>query len=252
MLPPPKGHLFCFGLGYSATRLATRLASRGWIISGTRRSEKKISDQRQLGYNMHVLDGNGNVGELSLKGVTHAVVSVPPGPEPKGAGDPILEYFGDLLTGLPTLSWLGYLSTTGVYGNSDGAWVDEMSALQPSAARSVRRAEAEKSWQEYERKYNLPLHIFRLAGIYGPGRNALEQVIAGKARRIVKPGHQFSRIHVDDIATILEASIARPNPGAVYNVCDDEPAAPSDVVNYACGLLGVEPPAKIDFEQKAL
>ena len=161
------GHLFCFGLGYSATRLAARLASRGWTISGTRRSEKQAVDQRLLGYQMHVFDGNEYNGENWFNGVTHVVVSVPPGSGPEPAGDPILAHFSSLLAKLPTLDWLGYLSTTGVYGNTDGVWVDEFSELKPNAARSVRRVKAETSWLKLARTHNLPLHVFRLAGIYG-------------------------------------------------------------------------------------
>ena len=251
MLVPAPSHLFCFGLGYSATRLAQRLMRAGWTVSGTRRSEAQAEANCQLGYKIHVFDGNNYNGGDWFGGVTHVLVSVPPGPKLEKAGDPILAHFAKLLVMLPTLEWLGYLSTTGVYGNTEGGWVDEVSALNPTATRSVRRLEAEKSWQELASAYNLPLHIFRLAGIYGPGRNVLDQVRAGKARRIKKAGHLFSRIHVDDIATILEASMARPNCGAVYNVCDDEPAEPSDVISYACNLLGTSPPPEVAFKEVA-
>ena len=251
MLAHAQSHLFCFGLGYSATRLAARLASKGWRVSGTRRSKERALAQSKLGYEMHVFDGNEYNGEEWFSGVTHILVSVPPGRDPKPPGDPVLAHFAGSLVNLPSLNWLGYLSTTGVYGNTDGAWVDETSALNPTVERSVRRAEAESSWQNLARDHNLPLHIFRLAGIYGPNRNVLEQARVGKARPIVKAGHQFSRIHVDDIATILEASIKQPNPGAIYNVCDDEPAASSDVISYAYKLLEIDPPREVDFEEVA-
>ncbi|MDD9878939.1 MAG: SDR family oxidoreductase [Magnetovibrio sp.] len=243
-------HLFCFGLGYSAQRLAAAVAEAGGAVSGTSRSADQAAAGAERGYTMHVFDGS--VGDpLWLKGATHVLLSVPPGPD----GDPVLRSFGPVLADLPSLAWLGYLSTTGVYGNTDGAWVDETAALNPDVDRSQRRAQAEAGWQALAARHHLPLHIFRLAGIYGPGRNVLKQARAGKARRIIKPGHQFSRIHVDDIARVLEASIARPNTqtpgGAVYNVCDDEPAAPADVTSFACDLLGIDPPDPMPFDEAA-
>ena len=246
-----QGHLFCFGLGYSAAKLSVKLACKGWTISGTSRSEEKAFTQRERGYKMHVFDGDYYDGSNWFEGVTHVIVSVPPGLGPAPKGDPILAHFSSRLKQLPALKWLGYLSTTGVYGNTEGAWVDESSPLKAEVARSKRRMEAEESWQELASLYDLPLHIFRLAGIYGPGRNVLEQVRAGKARKIKKAGHQFSRIHVDDIAAVIEASIAQPNPGAVYNVCDDEPAAPADVIDYACELLKIPSPIEVTFEEVA-
>ncbi|MEK9725956.1 MAG: SDR family NAD(P)-dependent oxidoreductase, partial [Rhodospirillaceae bacterium] len=142
-------------------------------------------------------------------------------------------------------------STTGVYGDTGGAWVDETAPASPDVGRSRRRAEAEAGWRDLAVRHDLPLHTFRLAGIYGPGRNVLDQARAGTARRIVKPGHRFSRIHVDDIARVLLASMARPDPGAVYNVCDDEPAEPAEVTAFACALLGIEPPPLVPFEEAA-
>ncbi len=149
------------------------------------------------------------------------------------------------------MRWIGYLSTTGVYGDTGGARVSEASPVNPTSARSRRRVAAENRWMELYWKHRLPVHVFRLAGIYGPGRSTLDQVRAGRARRIDRPGHLFSRIHVDDIATVLRTSMARPWPGAVYNVCDDLPAAPSDVVAYACALLGVEAPPVAAYEDVA-
>ncbi|MCZ6764549.1 MAG: NAD-dependent epimerase/dehydratase family protein, partial [Alphaproteobacteria bacterium] len=140
-------------------------------------------------------------------------------------------------------------STTGVYGDRAGDWVDETSPLKPTGARGRARVKAEAAWREAGDAHGLPVHIFRLAGIYGPGRNALETVRAGTARRVVKPGQLFARIHVDDIVSVLRASIDRPRPGAIYNVCDDEPAPAQDVVAYACRLLGVMPPPEEPFEK---
>ncbi|MBV8651953.1 MAG: SDR family oxidoreductase, partial [Alphaproteobacteria bacterium] len=174
---------------------------------------------------------------------THTLVSVPP----DAAGDPVLDRHAADIAALPCLAWLGYLSTTGVYGDRGGGWVDEGSALRPSGERGRRRVAAETGWLELWRRHRLPVHLFRLAGIYGKGRSALDTVRRGEAKRIDKPGQVFSRIHVDDIATVLEASMARPDPGAAYNVCDDDPAPPQEVVAFACELLGVTPPPLIPF-----
>ena len=145
----------------------------------------------------------------------------------------------------PNLEWVGYLSTTGVYGDAKGGWVDESSPLKPATKRGQMRVAAEADWQSIP---NLPLHIFRLAGIYGPGRGPFSKVRAGTARRIIKEGQVFSRIHVEDIAQILVASIAEPNAGAIYNMCDDDPAPPQDVIAHAAGLLGLPLPEEVDFE----
>jgi len=249
------GHLFCFGLGYSAERLAAALAAAGWTISGTSRTEDQASVLLGLGYRMQVFDGSAPGGDVAawLDGVTHVLSSVPAGRGPDGpdGGDPVVAHVSAALAGCATLQWLGYLSTTGVYGNTNGAWVDETAAPSPDVTRSANRVAAEAAWQALAGDQGLPLHIFRLAGIYGPGRNVLAQVRAGTARRIDKPGHQFSRIHVDDIARVLRASMASPNPGAIYNVCDNEPAAPADVTAFACELLGIALPPLIAFADAA-
>jgi len=150
-----------------------------------------------------------------------------------------------------TLAWAGYLSTTGVYGDTGGDWVDETSPRNPTSARSRERVAAEDGWLALAGEHGIPAHVFRLAGIYGPGRSALDQVRAGRAKRIAKPGHLFSRIHVDDIARVLKASMTQPRAGGVYNVCDDEPASAADVTLFACELLGVDPPPAIPFDEAA-
>jgi nucleoside-diphosphate-sugar epimerase len=150
------------------------------------------------------------------------------------------------------ISWLGYLSTTGVYGDTGGAWVDEESPLLPDTERGKRRLEAETKWLSLYRCAGLPVHIFRLAGIYGPGRNQLVSVLDGTAKRIVKPGQVFGRVHVEDIAGVLEASINHPCPGRAYNVCDDEPCPPQEVVSFAAQLLGKPVPPEIPFERAEL
>ena len=180
----------------------------------------------------------------ALAGVTDLLVSVPP----DAAGDPVLDQHGNDIAAATGLRWLGYLSTTGVYGDTGGAPVDETSRVNPSGERGRRRVQAEQRWLNLNTHYEVPVHVFRLAGIYGPGRSILDQVRAGRARRIDKPGHLFSRIHVADISTVLRASMVRPVPGAIYNVADDRPAPPSDVVAHACELLGVEAPAPIHLD----
>jgi nucleoside-diphosphate-sugar epimerase len=174
---------------------------------------------------------------------THILVTA----GPDDAGDPSLRLAGDAIVArIPDLWWLGYLSTTGVYGDHHGAWVDEATPLTPGTDRGAARVAAEAEWGAIPQ---LPLHVFRIAGIYGPGRGPFKKVRRGTAKRIVKPGQVFSRVHVDDIAQVLEASIRQPNPGAVYNVCDDDPAPPQDVIGHAADLLGVPAPPEIAFDE---
>ncbi|MBT6912826.1 MAG: SDR family oxidoreductase, partial [Rhodospirillaceae bacterium] len=183
-----------------------------------------------------------------MAGASHVLVSIPP----DATGDPVLDCHGDDIAKLEQLSWLGYLSTTGVYGDHGGGWVDETTTTAPINRRSEWRVLSEQAWLAWGRQHDVAVQIFRLAGIYGPGRNALVNLRQGKARRIVKPGHVFSRIHVEDLARVLQASMAQPNPGAIYNVCDDEPAPPQDVITYGAELLGLSPPDEVPFEQADL
>jgi nucleoside-diphosphate-sugar epimerase len=238
--------LFCFGLGYTARVLARRLADRGWEIRGTTRSPEKAAVLAAEGYQVWLFDRGRPLDHAAeaLAGVSHVLTSI----APDEAGDPVLDAHAQDLRAVPTLRWAGYLGTTAVYGDRQGGWVDEETPLEPTLARADRRARAEAAWQASGQ----PVHIFRLAGIYGPGRNAFTNLRDGTARRIVKPGQVFSRIHVEDIATILEASMANPRPGRTYNVCDDEPAPPQDVVAYAARLLGVEPPPEQAYETAQL
>lgn len=246
--------LFCFGLGYSAEALARRLASRGFSIAGTARDPAKIERLRAEGYEVTRFAGEpgdpearARLAEL-LKGTTHLLLSIPPGDD----GDPVLRHYRDQIAHLPTLDWIGYLSTVGVYGDHEGAVVDETTMPLPNNKRTKARVVAESGWLAFGEEIGRPVQVFRLAGIYGPGRSALDKIAAGTARRIVKPGQVFNRIHVEDIASVLEASMARPRAGAIYNVADDEPAPPEDVVTYAAGLLGVEPPPEVPFEEADL
>jgi nucleoside-diphosphate-sugar epimerase len=243
------GTLFCFGLGFSARVLAARLHAQGWGVIGTSRSLEKAADIAALGYDSHVFDGTGPLSDASvLAPATHILVSVPA----DDAADAVLRWHGPDIARLPNLKWLGYLSTTGVYGDTGGDWVDENTPVHPRQDRSRRRAEAETGWLKLHSDHGVPVHVFRLAGIYGPGRNQLEGVKSGRAHRIVKPGQVFCRIHVEDIAQVLQASMARPNPGAIYNLADDEPAPPQDVVAYAAELLGLAPPPELPFDQARL
>jgi nucleoside-diphosphate-sugar epimerase len=242
--------LFCFGLGYSALELARRLQARGWRIAGTCRSDASAASLRAVGFDVVQVDRPHPPvdPDAMLGSVTHILSSVPPDDD----GDPVLDLWGAALAQRPDLGWAGYLSTTGVYGDRNGGWVDEDSSLAPSGERGRRRAEAEQGWLKLHREAGLPVHLFRLAGIYGPGRSALDTMRSGRAQRVIKPGQVFSRIHVADIAAVLEASIARPRPGAAYNVCDDDPAAPDAVIAHAATLLGLDPPPEIPFAQAQL
>jgi nucleoside-diphosphate-sugar epimerase len=239
----PSNRLFCFGLGYSALALADLLRPRGWTVAGTCRTEDKRAALAERGIEAFLFDRGRKLADppRALAGTTHLLSSVPP----DATGDPVIDQHGADLRQLRGVAWTGYLSTTGVYGDRQGAWVDETSDLTPSGTRGQRRLDAERAWLALDP----PAHLFRLAGIYGPGRSAIDTVRQGRARRIDKPGQVFSRIHVDDIATVLLASIIGPNPGAAYNVCDDDPAAPAIVIEEACRLLGVEPPPIEAFDR---
>ena len=242
MVERNPSRLFCFGLGYTALALADAVAAPGFRIAGTSRATGKAEPLAGLGIDVSIFDGTAPLATEALAGTTHLLASVPP----DTGGDPVLRHhraaLARLAAGDPPLGWVGYLSTTGVYGDRGGDWVDEGAALAPTSARTRRRAEAERQWLELGDRAGLAVHIFRLAGIYGPGRSVLDQLRAGSAKRIIAPGQLFSRIHIADIVAVLAASIAAPNPGAVYNLCDDEPAAPAEVTEFAARLLGLAPP----------
>jgi nucleoside-diphosphate-sugar epimerase len=238
-------HLLCFGFGFSARTLAAQLDKRAWKISATSRDPEGIAAINAQGFHGFLFDSKLQIAS----DVTQILISAPPDEN----GDPVLRLFQEQLQKYSKqLKWVGYLSTTGVYGDRGGDWVDENSPLEPNTARGHRRLQAEKSWLKLHGDNGLPAHLFRLAGIYGPGRNQLLTILNGSAKRIIKPGQIFSRIHVDDIAGVLEASIAKPNPGRAYNVCDDEPCPPQEVVEYAANLLDLPVPPEIPFEQADL
>lgn len=232
--------LLTFGHGYSAQALSRLLVPRDWRVIGTTRDEAAAPGMMDYGVEPRVWPGADMTPALNA--TTHLLISVAPGQD----GDPVLNALRDeIAQRAHQFEWVGYLSTTGVYGDRGGDWVDEDSELAPSTARGVARVAAEAAWSAID---GLPLHIFRLAGIYGPGRGPFAKVRNGTARRIVKPGQVFSRTHVEDIAQVLAASIAQPKPGAVYNVCDDDPAPPEDVIGFAAELLEMPIPPSESFE----
>jgi len=241
--------LFCFGLGYTAGVLARTLTADRWPVVGTRRASDPGAAASE-GVELLPFDRAHPLPDVRarLAEATHILSSVPPDER----GDPVLEVHAGDIAAARNLRWIGYLSTTGVYGDRGGGWVDETASLLPTGERGRRRVAAENQWLDLWCRHGAPVHVFRLAGIYGPGRNALDAVRAGTARRIVKPGQVFSRIHVADIARVLGASMAKPRPGAIYNVCDDDPAPPGDVIAFACELLGVAPPPEVATEQAGL
>ncbi len=245
--------LFCFGYGYTCDYLGHELNQRGggvWTMAGTTRDPDKRAALRARGVQAHLFDEESPLADpyYAMEGTTHVVISTPPDDD----GDPAFLVHAEDILRIPTIEWVGYLSTTGVYGDRQGGWVDEDSELNPTSRRGTRRVNAEQQWLSLMKIHKLPVHVFRLAGIYGPGRSALDSVRAGVARRINKPGHTFARIHVEDIANTLIASMAKPNPGQVYNVCDDEPAPSHEVIACACELLGQPTPPLVDFDEANL
>lgn len=240
--------LLIFGMGYTAAALveALRPFAPGTII-GTTRSADKADRLRAMGVEPRLFPGSDLRADLAE--ATHVLATA----GPADGHDPVLAELRDEIAAMAgRLDWAGYLSTTGVYGDHAGGWVTEDTPLTPSTRRGRDRVAAEAEWTALFRAHGLPLHIFRLAGIYGPGRGPFAKVREGTARRIIKPGQVFSRIHVEDIAQALLASMRRPQPGAIYNLCDDDPAPPQDVIAYAAELLNLPVPPAIPFEEAEL
>ena len=232
--------LLSFGHGYSAKALGRILLQRDWRVIGTSRSEENAAGLMAGGVEPRIWPGADMIPALDA--ATHLLISTAPAEN----GDPVLDALrAEIAERAGQFQWVGYLSTTGVYGDHQGDWVDENTPLTPTTKRGIARMKAEADWASIP---SLPLHIFRLAGIYGPGRGPFAKVRNGTARRIIKPGQVFSRTHVADIARVLDASIRNPNPGAAYNVCDDDPAPPEDVIAFAAELLGMPVPPAEDFE----
>ncbi len=253
---PTGGKLFCFGYGYCAAALAARVlvpAHQGtFSVAGTRR---RLAEFKSGTVTFAPFDGRAGSSAVVdlLAGATHVLVSIPPDAE----GDLALRWHGSDLARLPSLRWIGYLSTVGVYGDAAGGMVDETSTLAPQSPRAVRRVLAEDQWRAFGLATGRRVEIFRLPGIYGPGRSALDAVRDGTARRIIKPGQVFNRIHVDDIAATLARAMVLADAGRspvadTFNVVDDEPAPPQDVVTYAAMLLGQMPPPEIPFAEAQL
>jgi nucleoside-diphosphate-sugar epimerase len=242
--------LFCFGLGYSALRVAQRLAGEGWTIAGTARTREGADAIATAGYAAFMFDGSAPGAGIAdaLADTTHILVSAPPDTD----GDPVLQRHRSDIERANALSWIGYLSTVGVYGDSGGAWIDETAKTDATSARGRRRVAAEQEWLALAEARDVRVQIFRLAGIYGPGRSAIERLREGTAHRIVKPGQVFNRIHVDDIATAVCAGIAGRGETAAYNVADDEPAPPQDVIAFAAALLHMPPPPEVPFTDAQL
>ncbi len=239
--------LFCFGYGYSADALARRLSPRDLAVAGTRTN---LTTPPVLEVVLAAYRGDNPSPEVRalLPGTTHLLVSIPPDLE----GDAVLRHYREDIAALPDLAWVGYLSTVGVYGDCKGAWVDEDAPTRPISERSLRRVQAEQAWLDFGKEAGRRVEVFRLSGIYGPGRSIVDNLRAGTARRIVKPGQVFNRIHVDDIARVLAAAIDKETAHRVYNVSDDEPAPPEDVVAYAAELLGLPIPPPVTFEEAGL
>lgn len=242
--------LFVFGMGFSATFFSLQAHARGVQITGTVRSRDKAAALSGAGLTMRVFGQASIDGEIEadIAASDAMLISVPPDAD----GDPVLRAYRTQIVAAPKLRWIGYLSTIGVYGNHNGAWIDEQTPVNATNARSRHRAAAEREWLALGTASNIPVQVFRLAGIYGPGRNQLVQIAEGTAKRVIKAGQVFNRIHVEDIARVLNASLAQPRQGGIYNVTDNEPAPPQDVVTFAAKLCGREPPPEIAFDDAQL
>jgi nucleoside-diphosphate-sugar epimerase len=239
-----------FGAGYSGKAFAEARADPAILISGTTRSPDKFDALRAAGIAPLLFDGLSFSPDLraELERATHIIIST----APDDGGDPVLAITGDSIREFaPHLRWIGYLSTVGVYGNYDGGWVDETAECRPVSRRSVLRVEAEQQWLAIGEATRIPVAVLRLSGIYGPGRNAFVNLKNGTAKRLIKPGQVFNRIHAADIAGALWL-LSASDLGGIFNVTDDLPAAPQDVVTYAAALMGVEPPPEIPFDAAQL
>jgi nucleoside-diphosphate-sugar epimerase len=242
--------LFCFGVGYSAQTLIARHGRRFSRISGSVRTAEKADKLRAAGINGILYSGGaaGPLIEAALADCTVLLVSA----APDETGDPMLRQLESTLLAAQRLTTVVYLSTVGVYGDHQGAWVDESTPVNPGSARARRRVLAEQSWMDFGARAGVAVQVHRLAGIYGPGRNALEDMLDGSARRIIKPGQVFNRIHVDDIAGAAMAGFDRPELSGIFNVCDDMPGPPQDVVSLAAALLALPEPPDTPFAQAKL
>ncbi len=235
--------LLSIGHGYSAAGLAQRLLARGgWQVIGTTRT--RADELRAQGVTPLVWPGN----PLPLAGATHLLTSVAPG----AGGDPVLADYADALSQARHLRWVGYLSTVGVYGDAQGGWVTEDTANPAQSARAIARLTAEAAWAQVCDAAGVRLHIFRLGGIYGPGRGPFQKLRDGRAQRVIKPNQYFSRIHQDDIGQALDLAIQSDIGSRVWNLVDDQPAPPQDVLEHAAAMAGLPVPPEVPFEQADL
>ncbi len=238
------GRLFIFGLGYCGLEIAKLARAAGWIVAGTCRTREKADELRGRGFEAHLFDGTAAPPAEAIGRASHVLCTIAPGT----TGDPALKTSACLLR---DARWLGYLSTTGVYGDHGGGWVDEETPARPMQPRSIERLATERAWQVMGMEQGSAVDIFRLPGIYGPGRSAIDQVKAGTARRIDKPGQVFSRIHVEDVAGTVLLALSQGRAGTIYNVADDLPAATGEVVAFACELLGKPVPPALPWDEVA-
>lgn len=236
-----QNHLIIFGYGYTANTLAKNLNPDKWIIAGTSRSKAKDAYCKILGYNKFEI-------EVALQRATHLLVSIPP----NDSGDVVFQEFKDLIKNCKNIKWIGYLSSTAVYGNHNGNWVDETTNVNPSSQRGQKRKIAEDQWLNFGKENNISVNIFRLSGIYGPNRNALTQIKSGRARSIYKKDQVFSRIHVSDIARVIEVAMNNVPLSEIFNLSDDHPCSSIEVNNYAASLLKTPNPEIINFEEADL
>lgn len=241
-------NVFFFGLGYSSLAVARAIHAgigASVQIAGTTRTADGAEPLADTSYRVHLFDGDepGQTLGADLREATHVVVSIPPDEN----GDPALRFHRADLKAAAHLQWIGYYSTVGVYGDFGGQWVDEEAETRPINQRSKLRVEVERAWRQFAAERGVPIAIFRLAGIYGPGRSTFDKLRAGDARRIVKAGQVFNRIHVEDIGRITMLA-AKARLAGTFNVADDEPAPPQDLVTHAAALIGVAPPSEVPFE----
>jgi len=238
------GRLFIFGVGYCGLEIAKLARAASWSVAGTCRTSEKADELKGLGFEAHLFDGTAPLPATALGKATHVLSTI----APSTTGDPALKTSARVLR---DARWLGYLSTTGVYGDHGGGWVDEETPARPAQPRSIERLATERAWQAMGMEAGSAVDIFRLPGIYGPGRSAIDQVKAGTARRIDKPGQVFSRIHVADVAATVLLALGHARAGAIYNVADDLPAPTGEVVAFACELLGKPVPPAIAWDEVA-
>jgi nucleoside-diphosphate-sugar epimerase len=237
--------IFIFGFGYTASHLARELIPQGWQIAATTRDPHKRKELERLG--IQASDFPADSIPAALENAANILISTPPNTQ----GDPVLRLYRDAIACTPR-RWIGYLSSTGVYGDHQGGWVDETTPLEPLEGRNRYRQEAESSWLQLHEKLKQPVHIFRLSGIYGAGRNPLQKLKEGKEQRVFKEGQVFSRIHAEDIAAALQLSLQTPTPGQIFNLSDNEPAPGHEVLEYAAQLLEILPPPLVDFDKANL